>query len=450
MLTESAHLAGTSIWRQSLPAPEPAPSDADRVEEVDLAVIGGGLTGLSAAYHALVADPGIRVVVLESERIGHGASSRNTGMLTPGVGQSLASLVKRFGADAARAMYLRSLRAVEYLGEICDSEGIDAGLRMTGQLVIAHGRSGRRRLAQQANLMETLALPCERLDDGHLRERLGFAHEAPGGAGEGPAALRFPVAGVLHPGRLVAGLGAAVKRRGGRIIEGAEVISVSHGTPVRIRLADESQLVAKHAVVAASGYASTLNIQRGRLIPLHLRVLLTEPLTGAQLEALGWPHREGVIDSRRVFNYFRLTDDNRILFGGGRPRYVWGGRLTDRPAEGPDLDRLVAAFRDRFPSLRELPIARSWTGVIAYTLDALPVIAYAPEYEGVIFAGGWCGHGIALSVCSGRWVQELIAEGRPREVLPWSRPSPPRAPLEVARWMVVRSAGWAMEIMDRL
>src|SRR3954447_12352585 len=109
MLTESAEFAGMSIWREALPTPEPEPLGADPVGAVDLAVIGGGLTGLSAAYHALAANRGSRVVLLESERIGHGASSRNTGMLTPGVGQNLASLVKRFGADAARAMYDCSL-----------------------------------------------------------------------------------------------------------------------------------------------------------------------------------------------------------------------------------------------------------------------------------------------------------------------------------------------------
>jgi glycine/D-amino acid oxidase-like deaminating enzyme len=347
-------------------------------------------------------------------------------------------------------MYLRSLEAVAYVDTLAEREGIDARLRMTGQLVVAHGRSGRRRLARQAALMADLGLPCERLDDRRLRQRLGFATEAPGHAEEGPAALRFPIAGVLDPGCLVAGLGAAVERHGGRILEGTRVISVSRGAPARVLLAGGREVVAQHVVLATSGYATTLNCQRGRLIPLHLRVLLTEPLDAAQLAALGWPAREGVIDSRRVFNYCRLTDDNRILFGGGRPQYLWGGRVTDRPAEGPELDRLVQAFRQWFPALHDLPIARSWTGVIAYTLDTLPVIAYAPGHERVIFVGGWCGHGIAQSVSSGRWVQELIADGAAREVLPWTRPSPPLAPLEAARWLAVRSAGWAMEMLDRL
>jgi gamma-glutamylputrescine oxidase len=371
-------------------------------------------------------------------------------MLTPGVGQNLPALVKRFGADAARTMYEHSLDAVRYVAALCRKEQIDARLRMTGQLVVAQGRSGRVRLARQSDLMDSLGLPCERLDDRGLRARLRLEALAPGGEASGPAALRLPVAGILDPGHLVAGLSAAVKQRGGRIIEGAKVRSITRGSPVEVRLCDRRRLVANHVVVAASGYASTLNLQPGRLVPLHLRVLLTEPLAPAQLESLGWRNREGVIDSRRLFHYFRLTDDNRILFGGGRPRYAWGGGLADRPAEGADLDRLAEAFRQRFPALRDLAIARSWTGVIAYTLDALPVIAPAPGYERVTFVGGWCGHGIALGVYSGRWVQELIAGGKPGEVLPWSRQRPPLAPLEPARWLAVRAAGWAMDMMDRV
>jgi glycine/D-amino acid oxidase-like deaminating enzyme len=450
MLTESGEPASTSIWRQSLPQTAEKSVDVGEIGTVDVAVIGGGFTGLSAAYHTLAANPGMRVVILEGERVGYGASSRNTGMLTPGIGQNLGALVKRFGADAARAMYAHSLEAVAYVGELCAREQIDASLCMTGQLVVAQGRSGRGRLARQAALMELLDLPCERLDDRGLRARLHVEALAPGTDSQGPAALRLPLAGVLDPGCLVAGLAAAVRRRGGRIFEGAQVASLSRGTPAEVRLADGRKLVAGHVVVASSGYTSTLNLQPGRLVPLHLRVLLTEPLDSAQLESLGWWNREGVIDSRRVFNYFRLTDDNRILFGGGQPRYMWGGGLADRPAEGHDLERLAAAFRQRFPALKDLAITRSWTGVIAYTLDALPVIALAPGHERVIFVGGWCGHGVALGVFSGRWVQELIGGGKLREVLPWSRPRPPLAPLEPARWLAVRTAGWAMEIMDRL
>jgi gamma-glutamylputrescine oxidase len=371
-------------------------------------------------------------------------------MLTPGIGQNLAGLVRKFGAETARAMYRCSLDAVQYVGALAEREGFDAGLRMSGQLVVAHGRSGRRRLADQALLMESLDLPCERLNDAALQGCLRIGLDAEGGDASGPAALRFPVAGTLHPGRLLAGLAEAVTKRGGRIIEGAKVLSVSTGSPALVRLTDGLDVQAEHVVVATSGYSAPLNPQRGRLVPLHLRVLLSEPLTPSQLGALTWRNREGVIDSRRVFNYFRLTDDDRILFGGGRPRYFWNGQRADPPAEGADLDRLVQAFRRRFPSLSDLPVARSWTGVIAYTLDNLPVVSRVPGHDRVYFAGGWCGHGIALGVYSGRWVEQLIGSGNAAEPYPWFRPRAPLAPPEPLLWAATRLGTHAMELIDRL
>jgi glycine/D-amino acid oxidase-like deaminating enzyme len=415
----------------------------------DVAIIGGGLTGLSAAYHILVARPKARVVVLEAGRIGRGASGRNTGMLTPGVGQDLASLVRRWGADTARAMYHRSLDAVEYARTLTIRESIDADVCMTGQLIVAHGRSGRRRLARQAAALEALDLPCERLDEAGLDRRIRIATDAPGGDTTGPAALRLPVAGTLHPGRLLDGLASAVRRRGGTIVEGAKVASLVRSDTVGVTLAEGSRLFARHVVVATSGYTAGLNVHRGRLVPLHLRVLVTEPLTPSLVAELRWHGREGIIDSRRLFNYFRLTEDNRILFGGGRPKYCWRGDVTDQPAEGPDLDRLVRQFGEFFPQLCDWPIARSWTGAIAYSLDNLPVIGRAPGHDRVFFAGGWCGHGIALGILSGRWVQQLIDTGRPPEDLPWFRSQPPLAPPDPLRWAAVRAAGWAMEVIDR-
>ncbi len=444
ILAEPADRAGVSVWREELP---PVGEAASASGAADVVVIGGGLTGLSAAYHVLADNPAARVIVLEAERVGHGASSRNSGMLTPGVGQNLPALVRRFGPDLARELYLQSLDAVEYVGKLLARENIDVGLRMTGQLVVAHGPSGRGRLAQQARLMAELGLPCEQVSETELRQYLRIATMP--GRGEGPAALRLPIAGVLNPGRFVAGLSEAIQRRGGVIREGAKVQSVSRGAIVEVTLLDGSILKARHVVVATSGYSSLLNLHRGRLIPLHLRILLTEPLSRAQLAELGWHRREGVIDSRRVFNYFRLTDDDRLLFGGGQPRYLWGGQVTDQPAESPDLNRLAQQLRHLFPSLHDVRIARSWTGVIAYTLDNLPVIGPVPGYERVLFVGGWCGHGIALGTLSGRWVQDYLAGGNFCRNLPWFRQQSACVPFEPLRWLGVRAAGWAMEKLDR-
>jgi glycine/D-amino acid oxidase-like deaminating enzyme len=439
------------IWEtdaQTTPAVSHAGASGSRI--ADVVIIGAGFTGLSAAYHIIAARPTAHVVVLEAGRIGRGASGRNSGMLTPGVGQDLATLVRRWGPDTARAMYHRSLDAVKFVEALTARESIEAGLTMTGQLVLAHGRSGRRRVARQAAALEALGLPCERFDDRSLGRRIRIAARAPGGDAAGPAALRLPVAGTLHPGRLLDGLASAVRRRGGMILEGATVTAMSRSSPVCVTLADGMRMTARHVVVATSGYTARLNMQRGRLVPLHLRVLVTEPLAPSVIAGIGWSGREGVIDSRRVFNYFRLTEDDRILFGGGRPQYSWRGGVADRPAEGPEVDRLVKQFRVLFPALRRCPVARSWTGVIAYSLNNLPVIGRAPGHEQVYFAGGWCGHGIALGILSGRWMQQLIDTGRPPDSLPWFRDRAPLTPPEPFRWLAVRAAGRAMELMDRI
>jgi gamma-glutamylputrescine oxidase len=441
-------LSTDPIWTDAL-RPSTARPLAAGCSHADVLVIGGGFTGLSAAYHVLTAQPGARVIVLEAEHVGFGASTRNTGMLTPGVGQSLDSLVRRFGAATARQMYQASLAAVNYVGQLTAREHIDAGLRMTGQLIVAQGRRGRGRLADQAATLESLDLPCQRLNDAALGERLQIRCDAPGGESQGPAALRLPVAGLLHPGRLVQGLKDAIERRGGQIVEGARAVSLSRGEPAVVTLADGRTIQAGHVVLASNGYDRVLGIQRGRVIPLHLRLLVTEPLSAEQLAELQWPGREGVIDSRRVFNYFRLTEDQRLLFGGGRPRYRWGGQTEDLEAAASEIAALTASYRRLFPALAELPPARSWTGVIGFTMDNLPVVGRLPGYRRVVYAGGWCGHGIALSVSSGQWVERLLA-GKGVDGFPWIRPQAPGMPMEAARWVAALAGGWGMQWLDRL
>ena len=438
-------LSTTSIWDDDLPSSGRCYPGGEL--RVHTAVIGGGLTGLSAAFHLLESRPDRQVVVLEAERVGHGGSGRSTGMLTPGVGQNLAALVRRVGKNHARAMYTHSLRAVESVGALTAREGIDCQLRMTGQLVVARGRAGRERLGVHARTLEELDLPHARLDDAALLRTVRLAtRPAPGRAAGHPAALRLPVAGLLHPGLLLDGLARSIQRRGGEIYTGARVTDFSRGGPVNVRLTAGS-VTADHVVLATDGYTPQLGCLRGRILPLHLQVLLTEPLDAAALEVLGWEGREGIIDSRRLFNYFRLTEDCRILFGGGVPHYFWGGATRH---ERPPIDRLAREFAMTFPAEVPLRIARSWTGVIGYVRDTLPVIGRLRDCPAVVVAGGWCGHGIALSLASGAWVAHFIHNEAPPEDLPWFRDSAPLVPTEPARWLGVRGVSSAMALMDRI
>lgn len=411
----------------------------------DVAIIGGGLTGLSAAHHLLSARPGARVVLLEADRIGAGASGRTTGMLGPGVGQSFAALVRRLGLAKAQAAYRATLRAVAYTRDLIHSEGIDCELEMTGQLVVARSNAARARLAAQAALFESSGIPCETLDDDALAARIRLA-PVPGH--NGPAALRLPLAGLLHPMKLMAGLAERITARGGQIFENTHVASMSKDRPVRITTQGGGEVVADEVVAATAAYTQELGLLRGRILPLHLQVLVTEPLDDDARAAIGWEGREGVLDARRIFNYYRLTSDNRIVFGGGRPRYRWGGSTNDKNASSA-LDELRAELQRTFPSAAKLEAANGWTGVIDYVADALPAIQRSKRNPAIVHVVGWCGHGIALAVASGEWIATLMSDGARHEDLPWFRNDPPLIAPELVRWVGFQSSVQWMSWLDR-
>lgn len=432
-----------SIWRESIDIELPRYPGGSI--DVDVAVIGSGLTGLSAALHLLRSSSDRQVVVLEAARLGHGASSRSAGMLTPGVGQNLSGMIRRVGAATAKHMYETTLRAVEYARELTECEGINCHLSMGGQLIVARGRSGRARLAALVADLSRLQLPHQPLDDRELSAALRLAGHA---NGDGPAAVRLPTAGVLNPGLLVSGLARAVLRRGGVMYAGARVLEIDRERRARLRLGGGGEVRARDVVVATNAYSQDLGLLRGRVIPMHLRVLLTAPLETAQLAHLGWSDCEAVIDSRRIFNYFRLTEDRRILFGGGLPLYRWGGAATEdgsRPSQA--LARELAGTFGKDLGLRA---ERSWSGPIGYVLDTLPVIQRLKSHPAVVFVGGWCGHGIALSITSGRWVADLVEGHALPAQLPWFRSSAPLVPFEPLRWAAVPAGGWGMSLLDRL
>jgi gamma-glutamylputrescine oxidase len=427
------------IWSDAMPAPFARPEAGTL--RCDVAIVGGGMSGLSAAYNFLCRRPDARVVVLEADRIGAGASGRSTGMLGPGVGQSLPALVKARGRQAAQALYRATLRAVDEVEKLVEAEAIDCELERTGQLVIA--RSGDR-LSQLAQLLEELELPGQALDEGALTERIALTPSRPK---KGPAAVLLPNAGTLHPGKLLAGLAQRVVARGGTILEGARVVSIGRDRPVRLQLEGGGEVIADDVVIATAGYTSGLGMLHGRVLPVHLQVLVTEPLEPEALATIGWQGREGVLDARRIFNYFRLTADNRIVFGGGAPRYQWAGGLDDTGGDGA-LDRLATELHQTFPA--KLRVAGGWTGVIGYVADALPAIDRWVENPAVVHVVGWCGHGVALSLASGAWVTKLLLDGAVSEDLPWYRSNPPLVPLEPVRWLSFRAAVGVMGMLDQL
>jgi glycine/D-amino acid oxidase-like deaminating enzyme len=434
----------TPIWQDALPPGAAFPGGTQRV---DVAVIGGGLTGMSAAYHLLQRRPGARVAVLEAVRVGEGASGRSTGMLSPGVGQSLTSLIRRLGPARAQALYRASLDAVGAVADLIERERIECELDLGGQLLVARSAASRARLRVLAEQLEALALPGRPLVDAGLARRLRLATTPPEPE-RGPAAMLLPIAGTLHPGRLLAGLQARVSERGGVVWEGARVRRIGAGRPVRLAL-DDGEVIADDVVLATAGHTAELGLLRGRVLPVHLQVLVTEPLDAIARDAIDWRGREGVLDARRIFGYGRLTADDRIVFGGGMPRYRWGGGLHDDAGGARALDRLARELAAMFPGAAQLRVAGGWTGLIDYVIDALPAIERARGHAGVVHALGWCGHGVALSVASGAWVTRILCDGAAPGDLPWFRDHPPLVPFEPLRWLGFHATTKIMRALDR-
>lgn len=436
----------TPIWMRE--HPDVGEVSAPMPRRVDTVVIGAGLTGLSAAYHILKTFPGRQVIVLEADRIGAGASGRNTGMLTPGVGQNLAALVRRFGAESARGLYEVSLDAVRYVGRLTAEEGIDCDLQMNGQLILARGSAGPARLGRQARLLEKLGLPHEVLGAQKLNQTLRLPSTPRASTSAHRAlAVRLPIAGTLHPGQLLLGLANRVRELGGELYERSPVRSIGRDKPVSLQLAAGTKVQADNVVLATSAFTPDLRVFRGRLLPVHLRVLLTEPLDASSMTRIGWEGRECVTDSRRIFNFFRLTASNEIAFGGGIPRYRWGGATEEDASANADVRRLAAELTRTLGADLDIRIAGHWQGVIGYSADALPVVHRLRINSSVLYAGAWCGHGIALSVYSGTWLAEILA-GRKTTDLPWFRDRPPRVPTELVRWVGFNGASRWMKVLD--
>ena len=434
-----------SIWNAGLAGTFPQYQNPQ--QRADTVIIGAGLTGLSAAYHLLAQSPGRKVVVLESSHIGAGASASSTGMLTPGIGQNLAGLIKRYGRDTALALYQESLEAVGYVQHLSEVGEIDCQLHMNGQLIVPAGPDGRRRLRSVYSTLSQLGLPCECLDTARAQTHAGFAL-SPDHQESDIAAIRLPDAGILNPGLLVKSLAQRVKDLGGKIYERSAVVGVTGKHMVTVFLANRSTLIADNIIVATSGYSNTLGVFKGRVLPVYLGVVASAPLQPDQLTSLGWQGRECVIDSRRMFNYFRLTDDNRIVFGGGLPRYYWGGKSRSNRSNS-DLAKLARTFRMTFSGIEDISVTHKWHGRIGYVLDTLPTIRRLRKQPGVIFIGAWSGHGIALSIRSGVWAKAIIDDGAAPNDLPWFSHTPPLLPWEPLRWCSFKVAVSGMAALDR-
>jgi len=368
----------------------PAPAHPTLKGEVsaDLVVVGGGCTGLSAALHA--AEAGLSVVLLEGGRVGWGASGRNGGQMIPGLRKGAAELVKAYGAERARALFDLALEARGLVLELIARHVIDCDLKTTGHLLAAVKSSDLRGMDEEAKCLATvMAYPhTEVLSAAQTRDQV----DAPYHGG-----LLDRMGGHMHPLNYTLGLAEAARAAGVIIHEQSLATALENG-PGGVRVATAQGAVrARHAVLAGDALLSGLEPRvNNRIMPVANYIVATEPL-GALAHRL-IAHDAAVSDTRFVVNYYRLSADGRLLFGGGE-RYT-----RDPPG---DIAAFVRPRMERvFPQLRGRPIDHAWGGLVSITATRLPHVGRQGE---VLFAHGYSGMGVILSTLAGKLLAEAVA-----------------------------------------
>ncbi len=387
-------------WLDTAPAFE-AGAEGPLEGRCDVAVVGGGFTGLSAAL--ALAKRGASVVVLEADRVGAAASGRNGGHCNNGLAHGVADLVERLGFERTRALYRAYDRAVDAVETLVAEEEIDCSFIRSGKIRLASKPHHYRRLARDH---EVLSRGID--DDTEMVPAADLGREVRSASFHGGLLQRRSA--MLHVGRFGRGLAEAAVRRGVRIFEGAAVTALSQPAAGRHLLSTARGTLEADQVLVATGAYTTgpFGYFRRRVIPLGSFVVATEPLGSSGVEEI-MPGRRTAVTTRHIGNYFRISPDDRLIFGG-RARFALSSSQSDR-ASGRILERQL---RRVFPQLGQVRIDYCWGGLIDVTADRLP---RAGEHEGLFYAMGYSGHGVQMSVLMGQSMAEVMA-GRP-EANPW-------------------------------
>ncbi|HEY2773296.1 MAG TPA: FAD-binding oxidoreductase [Candidatus Binatia bacterium] len=405
----------------------------------DVVIVGGGYTGLSSAL--AFRGEGRRVVLLEGNTCGFGASGRNAGHLTATIGKDVPTLLKLFGRERTSFFVSLADTAIAEVERLMREHCIECEYEPVGNVVAAtHPKQYRNidRLAEAARVLGlpgTLLEPEEMLRRGLPRSFVRGFHESHGG--------------ILHPGLYVRGLRRAALEAGVEIHERSPVIAIDDDSRPRVRTR-EGTARGDLLVLAVNAYGLSLELPRAitsRLLPVYVQLLATAPLTSQQLARIGWQGREGIYTAHEALESWRLTRDNRIVGGSKHVRYGYGGKLL------PDRDariqlKLEAVLRCRFPELAEIEVTSAWGGRIGIALDFLPVVGRTGRSGRILYSMSYAGHGIAMASYAGRMLADLEA-GRdgPGSVL-WKRRTLALPP-EPLRWLVFHLLNGFFEAVDR-
>lgn len=392
----------------------PAGSGGELPARADVAVIGAGFTGLSAAR--ALAKGGASVSVLEANSIGWGASSRNGGMVLSGLKLSAQTLAKSYGIELARRMYEASVRAIDLVEQIVTEEKIDCDFSRCGYIEVA---------SKQSHFDEYQRVAAFVAKEFNRELRIVSPKDLSGEVGSSVyygGMVDDRSAGV-NPARYVAGLASAAMRAGAAVFENARVLSLhpvsqngARGFELRT---SRGKIFARDVLVATSGYTSAATpALKKKVIPIGSFIIATQPLADALAQELS-PRNRMISDSKHYLHYYRLTPDNRMLFGGRAAFFPETKNTIHRSAEilRRDLVRV-------YPQLGDTKIEFAWGGTLDFCFDTMP---HAGQLDGIYYSLGYAGHGVAMATYLGAKIAEKICGSG--DEIPFSAIPFPGAPL---------------------
>jgi glycine/D-amino acid oxidase-like deaminating enzyme len=433
--------AGGSYWYLA-GSPGPARSPLHGRVRADVAIVGGGFTGLWSAIRLLETDPALRVVLLEAERVGCGASGRNGGFCAASLTHGLHNALLHF-EDEVEVLEAEGTRNLRELVAFVRNEGIDAELEETGTLDVATEPWQVDGLREHVELAARYGTSLSYLDRDEIQATVHsprFLAAVRGGADR---------CVLVNPAKLAWGLATVAERRGVRIAEGSRVERLERRAGrVDVHVEGGGIVEADRVIVGTSAYSAWLGRLASTFVPVYDYVLMTEPLTAAQRDAIGWGGREGMSDAGNQFHYYRQTADNRILWGGYDAIYHPGNAVTPAHDARPRTWEILARqFVETFPQLDGIAFTHRWGGAIDTSTRF--TVTFGDTLGGrVHYALGYTG----LGVGSTRWAAGVLRDKILRPDSPLLRlrfvrsrpfpipPEPVRTPaVEVMRRAVIAS-----------
>ncbi|MBI5117092.1 FAD-binding oxidoreductase [Candidatus Poribacteria bacterium] len=367
--------------------------------EADVAIIGGGFTGIAAAYFIKQRFPEKRVIVLESEFVGYGSSGRNSGGVTGLLGHSCLHMKKKLGIEKTTRLLQFTFQSVSLVEELIKKHDIDCDYERAGRLVIAEGERQVRHLEEQAKASEEVGAKTLWLEKEEARSRFGGVNVL--------AALYLPDEGVINPVKFLRGMKRAAESIGVEVYEHSRCTHIEPG-PMMSLYTSLGSVRARDIVMATNAYSNPLGLLKYKVLPFYIYQITTEPLTQGQLDEFHCKGQQNVFVAKNLYWAARFTADNRLMFVECDTLFFYDIECdySHRPSEYRSHYRLMI---EKFPFLKGIKVTHQWGGRIGITLDFLPSVGRTGKHNNVYYSMGYNGNGLGFGQLAGKMLAALMA-----------------------------------------